>query len=52
MVFGNPGYNNINVSKLGFAFIKPIKTMVGEKKAKNPGKGENIFENIFKNGDY
>jgi len=37
---------------LGFAFIKLIEIIVGEKGAKNPEKKENIFENIFENGNY
>ena len=52
MVSGNPGCNNANVFELGFAFIKPIGIIVGKKGAKNPGKKENIFKNIFKNRNY
>ena len=52
MVFGNPGCNNTNIFESQSVFIKPIKIIVEKKGAKNPGKGENIFENIFKNGNY
>ena len=52
MVFGNLSCNSANVFELESAFIKLIKIMVGEKGAKNPGKRENIFENIFENGNY
>ena len=52
MVFGNPGCNNTNVFESGFAFIKLIEIIIGEKGAKNLGKRENIFKNIFENGNY
>ena len=52
MVFGNPGYNNTNIFESGSASIKPIGIIIGKKGAKNPGKGENIFKNTFKNRDY
>ena len=52
MVFNNPGCNNTNIFESGFAFIKLIEIIVGEKGVKNSGKKENIFKNIFENKNY
>ena len=52
MVFNNFNCNSINISKSGSVFIKLIGIIIGKKEAKNPEKRENIFKNIFENGDY
>jgi len=52
LVFNNPGCNGADVFESESAFIKPIKIIVRKKGAKNLGKRENIFKNIFENKNY